>query len=144
LFLLYINYLPLNIEDAKLALFVDDINIVIADKIIDAIQESLNRVMTQFQTWFSSNSLIITTDKTKTMLFHFNKTCNLVKRKIVFNNLEMNYISGVKLLGINISNNLKWNNHIQSLCSELNKVFCMITSIIGEQLMYVKYIFCKI
>ena len=101
--------------------------------------------MTQFQTLFSNNSLIITTDKTKAMLFHFNKTCNLVKPKIVFNNLEINYISGVKLLGINISNNLKWNNHIQSLCSELNKVFCMITSLIGEQLIYVKkYIFCKI
>jgi hypothetical protein len=50
LFLLYINDLPLNIQDEKLALFVDDINIVIIDKNIDAMQESLNRVMTQFET----------------------------------------------------------------------------------------------
>jgi hypothetical protein len=79
------------------------------------------------------------------MLFHFNKNCNLVKPKIVFGNLEINYISGVKLLGINISNNLQWNNHIQSLGSKLNKVFYMITSLIGEQFIYVKiYIFCKI
>jgi hypothetical protein len=82
------NDLPLNIQDAKLAPFVDDIDIVIIDKNIDAIQESLNRVMTQFETLFSNNSLIIITYKTKTMLFHFNKTCNLVKPKIVFSNLE--------------------------------------------------------
>jgi hypothetical protein len=53
-------------------------------------------------------------------------------------NVNINYISGVKLFGINISNNLKWNKHIQSLCSKLNKVFYMITSLIGEQLIYVK------
>ena len=57
--------LPLNIQDAKLALFVDYINILFIDKNIDAIQESLNRVMKQFETWFSNNSLIITTDKTQ-------------------------------------------------------------------------------
>jgi len=65
LFLFYINDLPLNNQDAKLALFVDYVNILIIDKNIDAIKESLNRVMKQFETWFSNNSLIITTDKTQ-------------------------------------------------------------------------------
>jgi len=64
LFLLYINALPLSIQDPKLALFVDYFNIIIIDKNIDTIQESLNRVMKQFGTWFSNNNLIITTDKT--------------------------------------------------------------------------------
>ena len=41
LFLLYINDLPLNIQDAKLVLFADDINILIIDKNIDAVQERL-------------------------------------------------------------------------------------------------------
>jgi hypothetical protein len=75
LFLSYINDLPLNIQDAKLVLFADDINILIIDKNIDAIQERINRVMKQFETWFSNNNIIINTDKTKAMLFHFNKMC---------------------------------------------------------------------
>ena len=33
--------------------------------------------------------------------------------KIVFKNVEISYTFEVKFLGINISNNLKWNNHIQ-------------------------------
>ena len=89
MFLSYKNDLPLNIQDAKLVLFADDINILIIDKNIDAIQERLNRVMKQFETWFSNNSLIINTDKTKAKLFNFNKTCNLVKPKIVFNIVEI-------------------------------------------------------
>ena len=51
------------------------------------------------------------------MLFHFNKTCNLVKPKIVFKNVEISYTSEGKFLGINISNNLKWNTYFQLLCS---------------------------
>jgi tetrahydromethanopterin S-methyltransferase subunit G len=70
LFLLYTIDLPLNIQDAKFVLFAD-INILIVDKNIDAIQERLNRVMKQFESWFSNNSLINDTNKIKAMLFHF-------------------------------------------------------------------------
>ena len=72
-----------------MVLFVHDINILIIGKNIDAIQGGLNRVMKQIESWFSNNSLIINTDKTKAMLFHFNKTCNLVKPQIVFNVVEI-------------------------------------------------------
>jgi hypothetical protein len=67
------------------------INILITDKNIVVIQERLNRVIKQFEIWFSNNSLIINTDKTKVMSFHFNKTYNLVKSKIVFKNVEISY-----------------------------------------------------
>jgi hypothetical protein len=60
--------------------------------------------MKQFETWFTNYSLIINADK---MLFHFNKTCNLVKPKAVLKNGEISYTSQVKYLGISISNNLK-------------------------------------
>ena len=43
------NDLPLNIQDAKLVSFVDEINILIIDKNIDAIQERLKRVLKQFE-----------------------------------------------------------------------------------------------
>jgi hypothetical protein len=77
-FLLYINELPLNILDAKLFLFADDINIIIMDKNIDALKARLNRLIKQFENWFSNNIIIVNNGKTKAMLFHLNKTCNLV------------------------------------------------------------------
>ena len=119
-------------QNTKLVLFADDINMLITDKNIDAVQARLNRVIKQFETWFSYNSLIINTDKTKAMLFHLNKTCNLIVPKIVFKNVEICYTPEVKFLGINIYNNLKWNTHIQFLCSKLNKVSYMISSVRGD------------
>ena len=70
-------------------------NILIIDKNIDAVQERLNKVIKQFGIWFSNNSLIINNDKTKAVLFHFNKTCNLIMPKIVFKNAEISCTSEV-------------------------------------------------
>lgn len=88
--------------------------------------------MKEFEIWFSCNSLIINTDTTKTMLFHFNKICNLVKPKIVFKNFEISYTHEGKFLGINNSNNLKWNTYMQLLCSKLIKVSYIIKSLRGD------------
>jgi len=66
------------------------------------------------------------------MRFHANKTCNLVTPKTVFKNADISYTSEVTFVGINISNNLKWNTHIQFLCSKLNKVSYMISSPTGD------------
>jgi len=66
------------------------------------------------------------------VLFHLNKTCNLVMPKIVFKNVEISYTSAVKFFGINISNNLNWNTHIQFLCSKFNEVSYMISSLRGD------------
>ena len=72
---------------------------------------------------------VVHTDKTKAILFHLNNTCNLVIRKIALKNVEINYTSEVKFLGINISNNLKWNTHIPFQCSKLNYLSYMISSL---------------
>ena len=56
--------------------------------------------------------------------------------KIVFKNVEISYTSEVKFLGINISYNLKWNTHIQFLCSKLNKISYMISSLRGDLILF--------
>ena len=66
------------------------------------------------------------------MLFHLKKTYNLFMPKTVLKNDEVSYTSEVKFFGINISYNLIWNTHIQFLCSKLNKVSCMISSLRGD------------
>jgi len=41
-------------------------------------------------------------------------------------------VTHLKFFGINISNNLKWNTHVQFLCSKLHKVSYMIWSLRGD------------
>ena len=78
LFSLYMNDLPLNITGIKIVLFADDTNILVADKNINDLRYKLNNVMTELQTWFTLNILIVNTEKTLAMSFHTpqnKKTC---------------------------------------------------------------------
>ena len=70
LFLIYINDLPLNIQEAKLILYADDTNVLFVDKNEEAVQTKLSLVMKQLEIWFLKNDLIINTTKTVAMSLH--------------------------------------------------------------------------
>jgi hypothetical protein len=89
---------------------------LIRDKDINTLQERANRVKIQLETWFSKTNLIINIDKTKVMLFQLNKNGILPGPNITFNNAGINYTLQCRFLGINITSNLKWSTHIQTLC----------------------------
>jgi len=59
LFSLYINDLPLNITGTKIVLSADDTNILVADENINDLRYKLNNVMTELQTWFTLNNLLL-------------------------------------------------------------------------------------
>ena len=70
LFLVYINDQPLNIQEVKLVLYVDDMNILVDDKDKEALQARLPSVMKQLEVWFLKNDLIVNTTKMVAMSFH--------------------------------------------------------------------------
>jgi thiamine pyrophosphokinase len=51
-------------------LFADDTIILVTDKNINNLRYKLNNVMTELQTWFTLNNLIVSTEKTLAMSFH--------------------------------------------------------------------------
>jgi len=63
------------------------------------------------------------------MSFYNRQTIFLVKPQATFNKMNLDYITETTFLGIHITEILKWNSHVQSLASKLNKVFFMIKSL---------------
>jgi exonuclease III len=126
LFLLYINDLPLNIHDAKLVMYADDINVLITDRDIGTLQNKINKVVMELESWFNKNNLIINTSKTGVMLFHNKQTNIPIKPKLIINNRNLEYKTETKFLGMHIMDTLKWNSHIQALASKLSKISFMI------------------
>jgi len=70
LFLLYINDLPVNIHDANLVMFADDINALISDSDKRLLRTKIDRVVAEFENWFNKSDLVINAGKTGIMLFH--------------------------------------------------------------------------
>jgi len=57
-------------NEAKIVLFADDTNILVTDENINNLQYKLNNVMTDLQTWFTLNNLIVNTENMLAMSFH--------------------------------------------------------------------------
>jgi len=129
LFLLYINDLPLNIHGANFVMFTDDINVLIMGSDVGALKNKIDRVITELETWFNRNDFTINASKTGAMWFYNRQTSFLVKPKVTFNKMNLDYITETKFLGIHITETLKWNSHVQSLASNLSKVSFMIKSL---------------
>jgi hypothetical protein len=108
LFLLYINDLTRNILDAEVVLFVDDTNILIQADDENVMQQKINRTMNTLYNWFYTNGLVINTEKSIAMSFHSCQNKNPVQPQIRFNNININYSSEIKFLGIHLMESLKW------------------------------------
>jgi len=70
LFLLYISELPLNIHGANLILFADNINVLNSDIDVDALQNKVDQVIIDLESWLQRNDLIINVGKTVVISLH--------------------------------------------------------------------------
>jgi hypothetical protein len=129
LFLIYITDLPVNIHDANLVMFADDINVLISGSNVRSLQIEIDRVVAELETWFNRNNLVINAGKRGVMLFHNRQTHFPVKTLFPFNKMTVDYTAEMKFLGIQIMDTLKWHSHIQLLASKLSKVAFMIKSL---------------
>ena len=65
LFLLYVNDLPLNISDANLIMYAEDISILITENDVHALQRKMEKVISDLEWWVNKNNLIINVKKKK-------------------------------------------------------------------------------
>ena len=107
LFLLHINDLPVNIHDANLVMFADDIIVLISDRDRKLLQTKIDGVVAELGTCFNRKDLMINAGKTGLMLFHNTQTHCFVKPLVTFNKMTVDYTAEIKFLGIQITEKTK-------------------------------------
>ncbi|KAK9510227.1 hypothetical protein O3M35_005056 [Rhynocoris fuscipes] len=110
LFLVYINDLPHYIDNARVVLYADDTTILINNNDHDSIEE----IIVKFNHWAALNKLSINCNKTYLMEFHNKLKIN----KAGNNDIDINGISykeSVSFLGVRLTGDLSWDNHINAL-----------------------------
>jgi hypothetical protein len=93
--------------------------------------------MTELQTWFTLNNLVVNTEKTLAMSFHTTQNNKLLLPHVTFAGRDIPYNTETKFLGIYINENMKWNDHIKHLSSKLNTSYYMISSLKHVTSLYV-------
>lgn len=132
LFLLYINDLPLVIDDGKLVLFADDINLLLIGKNEKELQHKVKVAMEKMEKWFHINNLMINIEKTVAMTYRTVQKNTPVKPQIMYNGREVAYKSSTKFLGVHIEETLRWVTHIHTLRNQLSRTCYLINSVQGQ------------
>lgn len=121
LFLLYINDLPNCLSNSQPRMYADDTSLTYADSNPNSIQVSLNKDLDNISKWLSANKLTLNMTKTEFMLIGSRQKLNsLVATPVLeINGDRIKQVTSTKSLGINIDNNLSWNEHINKLAKKI-------------------------
>ena len=79
--------------------------------------------------WFSVNKLVINTEKTNAISFHAWQNKSNIKPKIPFQNVDIKYKNETKFLGLYLTEDVKWEVHINHVCNLLNKNYYVLQSL---------------
>ena len=104
LFIIFINELPFDMNESEFYLFADDSKVLSNDSNI------LQHALEKCTEWGRNNKMPFNLGKTHFIVFNHNKNCSNSLRVM---DSSINPVHKVKDLGITISNNLKWNNHVK-------------------------------
>ena len=118
LFCSYVGDVACKNVKAKLVKYADDVNVIVplpTDSEADIIT-AINTEVENFQQWCSKNHLRLNTRKTKVMFF--------TRRPLSLNGkLLIPQTPKLTILGVTINESLDWKDHVQNLCSKVNKQF---------------------
>jgi hypothetical protein len=71
--------------------------------------------MNCLESWFNQNEILLNVRKSCALSFHPRQRKRVSKPSIVYNYVNIPYKSDVKFLGIQITENLRWNTHTKSM-----------------------------
>ena len=115
LFSLYINDIDTSSPEAKIVLFADDtVMLFSSEGSLEDFNNKITRGLLGVGRWLLLNKLTLNVQKTTAISFHNNEKLNLS-----LNNEEIRQVETAKYLGIIISKNLKWSEHIKLLADKM-------------------------
>ena len=122
LFLLFVNDLPLFINETYLELYADDATVHYADKNKNVVQTKLQNGTDGFFSWCQSNNTFIHFQKTSAMWVGVWQTLQgLDALDIQLANDSIQQVDTQKLLGIVIDKSLNWDDQINTVCLNITR-----------------------
>lgn len=122
LFLLYINDMHCIMSDGeKLKLFADDTNLFLSGKTKQELEAKANLYLAKLHDWFLANKLSLNVNKTCFMIITNSKKLKTENFELIIGNHKITKVSSCRYLGVILDENLKWEEHIQTLIKKLLK-----------------------
>ena len=118
LFVVYINDIPQINTIAKFILYADDANIIITANSFEEIQNKIETLLENLQSWVYDNGLKLNIKKTKYMIFTNRPKIEI---DVKLNGTLIERSTCERFLGVLVDENLSWSDHIKSLASKISR-----------------------
>ena len=124
---MYINDLPLSLDNAKVTMYADDTSISYSSKSDDSINSAINDDLSNLKLWLEGNKLSLNVSKTQAMLIGSRaKLQNIsngadIRPKFITDDEVVLMIKEAKYLGIQIDITLSWKEHINIIASKISR-----------------------
>ena len=118
LFNIFINDLFLFLHETEVCNFADDNTLYCCSDSLEVVVSSLEKDLKESLKWFRANQLVANPDKFKAMFLGVGSS-NKLSLSILGDTIECS--ENVKLLGIHIDNQLKFDVHINKICASAHK-----------------------
>ena len=118
LFLIYINDLPFSLEKAHVSMYADDTTISHSSMSLADLQHDLNCDLSNLQDWLHGNKLSLNVVKTQSLIVGSGPNIRKIQSQpdaqpsFVIDNDNIEIVSSFKYLGVQVDNQLKWDDHI--------------------------------
>ena len=112
LFLLYINDIADGLESMA-RLFADDTSLSYSSANTLDIEATINRDLTQLNDW--SKTWLTTFNPNKTKMLFISNTSNADNISISFDGVNLNPVDAHRHLGVTLSNDAKWSDHVNAI-----------------------------
>ena len=134
LFLLFINDLPLSLNDSAISvdLYADDTTLYSSASDKTSLETNLQNVLDLVHIWCLENGMFINIEKTKLMLIASRQKRHTLidgNLNLEYNNLELQISSNEKILGVHVDENLVWNNHFQQVSKKISSYLWLLSQI---------------
>ncbi len=116
LFNLFINDLLYTLPEGSTVNFADDNTLYAIDKSPRALESKINSLVNQAQMWFIENGMQSNPTKFQSISFGNTPQC-----KVIVGDICIESVPFIKLLGVNIDSNLKFNVHIAYICQKAGR-----------------------
>ena len=128
-FLLYINDITKCLLHSKATLFADDTSLLVHHKDMKILKEKAEIDLKNVYDWLLANKLSLSWEKTNFIIYHTSRKKVEHVKEIKVYEFSIKRVTCVKYLGMYIDDQLKWDQHVNSLCVTLSKNFHMFYSI---------------
>ena len=121
-FLIYINDLPLVVKNSQVTLYADDTVLYCFSKEPRMLEEALNEDLLEVAKWLNRNKLTLNLSKTKSMIIGGSrKIIGIPSLSLHIFESYTDSVSSFKYLGIMLSSDFTWADHVEYISAKINK-----------------------